>query len=309
MQQVLRVAVVVILCLPVAAQETIEPRQAGQKASQQLPDAPSAARNTTASRSQEPFTVQQDSDASPDCLAQESNQTVVADAPYEPLSNRAKLNRFLRTTTSPFTFASAAMNATWLQINGEPYSYGGGMSGWGTRFGTKLVDTEIRSFFSQFFYPTLLNQDPRYFPRRKGNLFERGWYAATRVLVVRSDSGKAEFNTSYLLSVASSRAIANAYAPEEQRNLRNTMLSILGAYGSDAGSFVLREFFPDIMRIFRRHAPQPVVEIQEKIPDELIGVPPEAQASDCSPAEASRDSGRHSPARNRDCPPGRHCRP
>ncbi|MGE0405461.1 MAG: hypothetical protein AB7O65_04105 [Candidatus Korobacteraceae bacterium] len=207
--------------------------------------------------------------------------------PYEPLTNRAKFDRFLRTTVSPYTFASAAMNATWLQINGEPYAYGGGMTGWSKRFGTRLVGTEVRTFFSQYFFPTVLNQDPRYFPKRKGNIFGRGWYAATRVLAGRHDSGRAVFNSSYLFSVAATRTLANAYAPADQRGVRNTTLSILGDYGSDAGSLVLQEFWPDIMRLFRRHAPKPLVDIQNKIPGELMGAPEEDESE--APVEAEKE--------------------
>jgi hypothetical protein len=196
------------------------------------------------------------------------------------------------------------------------------MNGWTKRFGVNVVDTETRSFFSQFFFPAILNQDPRYFPKREGNVFERGWYAATRVLVVRADSGQSTFNSSYLLSVAFTRALSTAYIPENQQNFRDTMLSIVGAYGSDAGSYVLQEFWPDIMRVFRRHAPEPVVKIEQKLPPELIGAPKDAQGKNCTGSDcncsadgqdancAQQKSGGsgHSPSRKEDCAPRGQCR-
>jgi hypothetical protein len=192
-----------------------------------------------------------------------------------PLTHRQKFDRFLDHSTSPYTFASAGLNATWLQILGEPYSYGGGVNGWMKRFGVNMIDTETRVFFSQYLFPVLLNQDPRFLPKRKGNIVARGWYAATRVLVGRNDRGEPLFNSSYLFSVAASRALGNAYAPADRRNFETTMLRIVGAYGSDAGSLVLEEFWPDIMRIFRRHAPDRLKKIQKRIPPELVGVPEE----------------------------------
>jgi hypothetical protein len=296
-----RICVSLFLCLPLVAagqmpsQDTKSPATSSPPP-QHLPDAPST------SRSGPPKGA-----ASTDSKKFQAN---VSNSTYQPLTDREKFDRFLKTTVSPYTFASAAMNATWLQVNGEPYAYGGGMNGWMTRFGAKMVDTEVRSFFSQFFFPTLLNQDPRYFPKGDGNVVERGWYAGTRVLVVRTDSGKATFNSSYLLSVAFSRALANAYAPEEQRNLRNTLLSIVGAYGGDAGSYVLREFWPDIMRLFRRHAPERVKQIEEKIPGELIGLPQEPVNSGSEPADDRQPAGhRGSPSRKRDCTPRGQCPP
>lgn len=273
--------------LPAAAQQTRATRPSVQRpAGPGLPDAPSARRSTAI-------------DTSAPRKPSTSKQNLTADSPYQPLTNRQKFNLFLRHTGSPYTAASAALNATWLQINGEPYSYGGGMAGWGRRFGANLAGTEARSFFSQFFFPVLLDQDPRYFPKRKGNIFTRGWYASTRVFVGRKDSGEAGFNSSYLLGVAATQVLSNGYAPADRRTVRINVLNILGAYGSDAGSLVLREFAPDLFRLFRRHAPERVKEIQEKIPPEILGMPPsEAQpkpsgsqgrANDCKPNDQCKN--------------------
>jgi len=263
MRRSIRVVVVAICCIPSVAQQ----RAPAKCATAELPDAPSA-RSADAGR-----TNGAESRVSP-------APELRADSPYEPLSDDQKFNRFLQHTISPFTFASAAMNATWLQINGDPYSYGGGVNGWMKRFGVNMVGTEARSFFSQYFFPVLLDQDPRYIPKRKGNIFARGWYAGTRVLVGRSDSGRAVFNSSYLFSVAASGALSNAYAPPDRRNFETNMLRIVGAYGSDAGGLVLEEFWPDIMRLFRRHAPQRLKDLQKKIPNEIMGMPEESNSGE-----------------------------
>src|SRR5581483_2695808 len=126
MQPVSRIAVLVLLCLPMAAQmvatQTESKDEAWRRDRQEspLPNAPSSAR---ASQARE--VTPADAGAGPQGAE-----------PYQPLSNRQKLQRFVKTTVSPYTFVSGALNATWLQINGEPYAYGGGMNGWVTRFGT-----------------------------------------------------------------------------------------------------------------------------------------------------------------------------
>jgi hypothetical protein len=267
---------------------TLAPPSAAQatKPGSDLPDSPSQSRRASAAADRKPQAA--------------VRRELTVRSPYEPLTDRQKFNRFLRHTVSPYTFASAAMSATWLQINGEPRAYGGGMQGWGKRLGAGLADAEARTFFSQYFFPTILNQDPRYFAKREGTVFNRGWYAATRVLVGRNDAGDSVFNSSYLLSVAATRALANAYIPAEKRTFETTMLAIVGAYGSDAGSLVLREFWPDIMRVFRRHAPERLKKIQEKIPPEILGTP-RAEQSDTSdrnaPPDKSCDPGKCEPER------------
>ena len=65
------------------------------------------------------------------------------DAPsvYVPLSGHDKFKLFLRRTYSPYTFVTAAAEATWAQMWAQWPDYGGGMPGWGKRFGATLADT------------------------------------------------------------------------------------------------------------------------------------------------------------------------
>ncbi len=61
------------------------------------------------------------------------------DLPYAPLSARCKFRLFLRTTYSPYTFASAAFQATEGQATDQWPHYGGGTQGWGKRLGATLA--------------------------------------------------------------------------------------------------------------------------------------------------------------------------
>lgn len=185
---------------------------------------------------------------------------------YVPLSSRQKFNLFLKRTYSPYTFADTAANATWAQITGQWYEYGGGMQGWGKRFGATLADTEGRSFIQNFALSSLLHQDPRYFPAKQRGLIPRSWYAATRVLVIRRDNGQSTFNSSEVLGTLFASSLENAYYPEHDRGFPETMSRFVGAIGSDATSNLLREFWPDIKRIFRKHEPEKMKEIEDKIP-------------------------------------------
>ena len=39
-----------------------------------------------------------------------------------------------------------------------------------------------------------------------------------------------------------------------------------GALSSDAIGYLLREFTPDIKRLFRKHAPKKILEIEDRLP-------------------------------------------
>lgn len=197
----------------------------------------------------------------------------VASAPFVPLKPKQKLGIFVHHTYSPYTLVSAGINATWSQIVGDLPAYGGGMQGWGKRLGETLADTEARSFFGSFLFPSLTHEDPRYFPMRKGSVWQRVWYAGTRVLVTRKDNGGHTFNFSEFLGTAVTVSLSNAYLPAPDRGGWNTFSRGYGAIGGDAGSFVLEEFWPDIRRFFNRHAPRSVKKIEEKLPPAMVGAP------------------------------------
>ena len=216
--------------------------------------------------------AQQSPHPDPSCAtASASSQSPLPNAPsaYEPLSGHQKFNLFLQRTYSPYTFVSAAAEATWAQIWAQWPQYGGGMEGWGKRFGATLADTESRRFIQTFLLSTVLHQDPRYFRSQKKGFFPRGWYAATRVLVTRNDDDDNTFNSSEFLGTLFTSSLQNAYYPRGERSFGNTMNRFAGALGSDATSNILREFWPDIRRIVRKHAPERVRKIEEKVTSQI----------------------------------------
>jgi hypothetical protein len=137
--------------------------------------------------------------------------------PYAPLSDRCKFRLFLKTTYSPYTFASADFEATEAQAIGQWPHYCGGMQGWGKRFGATLANTESRRFIQGYALSTILHQDPRYFPSPKKGLFPRAWYSATRVVITKNDRGESTFNTSEFLGALLTSALQNSYYPKHDR--------------------------------------------------------------------------------------------
>ena len=133
-----------------------------------------------------------------------------------------------------------------------------------------LADTESRRFIQGFVLSTVLHQDPRYFHSTKTRALPRVWYAASRVVVTRSDHGYNTFNSSEFLGALFTSSLQNAYYPGRDRGLGETMSRFLGALTSDASSNVLREFTPDMKRMFKRHAPEKIQKIEQKLP-----LPPE----------------------------------
>jgi hypothetical protein len=189
-----------------------------------------------------------------------------APSTIKPLSSHCKFEHFLHQTYSPYTFASAAYEATWAQLMAQWPQYGGGMQGWAKRLGATLADTESRRFIQGFLLSTAFHEDPRYFPSSSNKLLARAWYAATRVLITRSDSGESEVNKSELFGALSTSSLENAYYPRAYRTFGGTMSRFEGALGSDATSNLLHEFTPDLKRLFHKHAPKKIQELEKKVP-------------------------------------------
>ena len=199
-------------------------------------------------------------------VVQSTDSTPNAPSAYVPLTAHCKLQLFLRRAYSPYTFASAAFEAGIAQMSAEWPQYGGGMQGWGKRYGATLADTESRRFIQTYLLSTLLHQDPRYFPSTRTNLVGRAWYAATRVLITRGDNGRSQFNTSEMLGAFSTSALQNVYYPRHYRTLDDTIGRFTGALSSDATSAILREFTPDLKRLFNKHCPRKVKQLEERLP-------------------------------------------
>jgi len=202
----------------------------------------------------------------PAVLGEQATTTKSGTWPYTPLSAHCKFHIFLTTTYSPYTFVSAAFQATLDQAQDQWPHYGGGTQGWGKRFGATLADTESRRFIQTFALSTILHQDPRYFPSHKRSFISRSRYAATRVLITRSDGGYETFNTSELLGAVFTSSLQNSYYPRHDRSFGETMNRFTGALISDATGNLLREFTPDLKRFFRKHAPKKILRIEEKLP-------------------------------------------
>jgi len=207
----------------------------------------------------------------PDTITQSQATPAEATTPtgssiYTHLSPRCKLDLFVKQTYSPYTFASAAFGAIEAQATGQWPHYGGGLQGWGKRFGATLANTESRRFIQGFALSTMLHQDPRYFPSPERRLVSRAWYAATRIVITKNDHGDSTFNTSEFLGTLLSSALQNSYYPRHDRTFGDTMNRFSGALSSDVIGDLLREFAPNMKRLFRKHAPKKILKIEQKLP-------------------------------------------
>ena len=114
-----------------------------------------------------------------------------ANAPYAPLSSTQKFQAFARTTFDPSAIVVAALGVDITQPGNSQPQYGEGSDAFGQRLGAIATGYGSATFFTEDLLLTVLHQDPRYFRKGEGGVASRIWYAATRTLVTRQDSGEA----------------------------------------------------------------------------------------------------------------------
>jgi len=162
----------------------------------------------------------------------------------------------------------AALSGISQAENSEP-GFRQGAEGYGKRYGAYAADGTIENFFVGAILPSVLHQDPRFFPKASGSFVSRSWYAASRIVVTRGDNGHRQFNYSEVVGSALASAISTySYHPrrtligtnsdgtpdytDSDRTFKNTA-SVWGSQvGYDTITLVIKEFWPDIRRKLKK---------------------------------------------------------
>ena len=191
-----------------------------------------------------------------------------------PLTGREKFHLFAKSAFDPVTIGVVGMQAALSQAENEFPAYGQGAQGYGKRFGASLADEVSSGFWSNYFYPVVLKEDPRYFRLGEGGVGHRLVYGVKQEFVCHTDKGGRQFNFSNVLGAFTSGALSNLYYPgnsvirtipatptspaiplyEDDRGAVLTLsrATIALGYGTLGGLF--DEFWPDIQRkLLRKH--------------------------------------------------------
>jgi hypothetical protein len=170
---------------------------------------------------------------------------------YQPLTSAEKFKIASEDAFDRGTFALAATFAGQAQLTNANRSFGQGAAGYSRYFGSAYGDLLIGDYMTEAVFPTLLHQDPRYFRRGTGSGWSRLAYSMGQIFWTHRDSGGTQFNYSEVLGNSTAVAISSAYYPDQRRAA--DAVSKLGVQlGVDMGSNILKEFWPDLKRKFRR---------------------------------------------------------
>ena len=159
-----------------------------------------------------------------------------------PMLAKQKVQLSVRGLIDPVSFLAVAGIAGAEQNRGIFPAYGGGIEGYGKRYGAAMANRVSGALLGRAVYPAIFHQDPRYFYKGKGSITSRTLYAISAAVMTRSDSGRWEPNYSQVLGNFSAAALSNLYYPEADRGGSLVLLNGLSETGGNAVSNLIREF-------------------------------------------------------------------
>jgi len=180
-----------------------------------------------------------------------NNRTTEASIPFASITAKQKMTIAFKDSFAWPLYLTGAGFAGLYQMENQNPSFGQGMAGYAKRFAAGYGDQMIGNMMSEGIVPSLLHDDPRYFRLGNGAKWRRAFYALSAIFVDRRDSGRKSFNFSEWSGNAVAVAISNAYYPAT-RDVSDNAQKLLIACGTDAVSNVLKEFWPDVKRHFKR---------------------------------------------------------
>ena len=170
---------------------------------------------------------------------------------YEPLTTSEKFKIATQDSFDRGTVILAAFFGGEGQLTNANRSFGQGGAGFGRYFGASYGDFLIGNYMAEAVFPTLLHQDPRYFRSGTGSGWSRLGYAMKQTVWTHRDSGGMQFNYSELIGNSTAVAISNAYYVNN-RTAADAVSKLGMQIGVDMAANVLKEFWPDLERKFKR---------------------------------------------------------
>ncbi|MBZ5604555.1 MAG: hypothetical protein LAO79_19815, partial [Acidobacteriia bacterium] len=105
------------------------------------------------------------------------------------LELKDKFLLFVQESYEPVSLAAAGFNAAIDQAQNNDARFGQGFEGYGRRFGANLADQVSLRLFSEFAYPAIFSEDPRYYRQGRGSKKSRLLHAVGHTFIGHRDDG------------------------------------------------------------------------------------------------------------------------
>jgi len=177
--------------------------------------------------------------------------TSLPPAVIDPLTPKEKLQRTLRQTVGIRAIGNRLFFAGFDQLRDSPEEWPQGLEGFGQRVGNRYGSMAIRNSI-QLTGDLAFRTEPRYDRCDCIGAGPRSLHAVRRMFVARRDLGGEVVNVPRLAAAYVTPMITHEWLPARYDTTSRKLLSGTSTIGFQAASNLLREFWPDIQRKFRR---------------------------------------------------------
>lgn len=171
----------------------------------------------------------------------------------EKLPPQSVKDKFITASQDSFDYSSVflpAVLAAYGQARNSTPEFHQGAAGYGRYFWHSFADQTSENYFVEFIGPALTHEDSRFYTLGRGGFLKRTGYSLSRAVITRTDSGGSTFNASEVIGAGAAAGISSFYYPSRERSFANTAELWGTNVGIDAGTFMFKEFWPDINRKF-----------------------------------------------------------
>ena len=232
------------------------PASAVENSSDSLPDAPSAVQQASQSTTSPAASPQ----APPAPTAGKQTKRILyivpnfravsSDQQLPPQTVKEKFTTAALDSVDYSSFIFVAAQAGIAQAHKGTPEFRQGAAGYGRYFWHTYADTLDENLWVEFILPVALHEDSRFYTQSSGSFVKRLAYSASRIAITRSDSGHETVNASEILGAGTAAGIAGLYYPSQERTFTKTYQRWITSLAIDGGTFVFKEFWPDINNRF-----------------------------------------------------------
>ena len=188
--------------------------------------------------------------ASPSQIAPKYSGIILPGQSAQPLTAGNKVTFGFVQAVSPFNIVAWAFSAAYSQAVDSAPHYGQGWGPFGERYGAAAARGTIQTLATDSLFAPVFHDDPRYYELgRQHKVINRAIYAASRVVVTRSDSGQQRINAPLLVGYAVAAGASNAFYPDRDRTGKQTAETYGASLGGAALGLLFNEFLDDGLRI------------------------------------------------------------
>jgi hypothetical protein len=177
-----------------------------------------------------------------------------------PMTVSDKVKGGLKNSVSIFSMTGWLASAGYEQLtNGSP-NFGTDAGAFGERLGFGAIHGISNGVFSNSLFAPIFHEDPRYYVMGRGHPpLKRLVYAATRVLITRTDSGHSTPNFALFAGNAGAAALTVTYYPAHNTTFSQVTRTFGTSLAGSALGFTVDEFLIDALvdLHLKKKQPQP----------------------------------------------------